>query len=69
MGKAEKRVVKTTDGKDMSVVGYTSTRLRCQQKIPNPSYCQVAQSPVSQFFSYCSVISIDGSQWLRSSSA
>ena len=38
MGKVEKRMIKTTDGKDMLDLGYLPARLRSKQKVPNASY-------------------------------
>ena len=53
MGKVEKRMVKTTDGKDMLVWVILPPDFDATKKYPTLLYCQGGpQSPVSQFFSY-----------------
>lgn len=53
MGKVEKRVVKTTDGKNMLVWLIFPPDFDAAKKYPTLLYCQGGpQSPVSQFFSY-----------------
>ncbi|MBC7382877.1 MAG: S9 family peptidase [Bacteroidia bacterium] len=53
MGKVEKRVVKTTDGKNMLVWVIFPPDFDAAKKYPTLLYCQGGpQSPVSQFFSY-----------------
>ena len=53
MGKVEKRMVKTTDNKDMLVWVIYPPDFDASKKYPTLLYCQGGpQSPVSQFFSY-----------------
>jgi dipeptidyl aminopeptidase/acylaminoacyl peptidase len=53
MGKVEKRMVKTTDNKDMLVWVIYPPNFDPSKKYPTLLYCQGGpQSPVSQFFSY-----------------
>jgi len=53
MGKVEKRIVTTTDGKDMLVWVILPPDFDPDKKYPTLLYCQGGpQSPVSQFFSY-----------------
>jgi dipeptidyl aminopeptidase/acylaminoacyl peptidase len=53
MGKVEKRMVKTTDNKDMLVWVIYPPNFDPNKKYPTLLYCQGGpQSPVSQFFSY-----------------
>lgn len=53
MGKVEKRMVKTTDQKDMLVWVIYPPNFDPSKKYPTLLYCQGGpQSPVSQFFSY-----------------
>ncbi|MBX7204289.1 MAG: S9 family peptidase [Bacteroidia bacterium] len=53
MGKVEKRMVKTTDGKDMLTWVVLPPDFDANKKYPALLYCQGGpQSPVSQFFSY-----------------
>jgi dipeptidyl aminopeptidase/acylaminoacyl peptidase len=53
MGKVEKRMVKTTDGKDMLTWVILPPDFDATKKYPALLYCQGGpQSPVSQFFSY-----------------
>ncbi len=53
MGKVEKRMIKTTDGKDMLTWVIYPPDFDPKKKYPTLLYCQGGpQSPVSQFFSY-----------------
>jgi len=53
MGKVEKRMVKTTDDKDMLIWVIYPPNFDPNKKYPTLLYCQGGpQSPVSQFFSY-----------------
>jgi dipeptidyl aminopeptidase/acylaminoacyl peptidase len=53
LAKVEKRMVKTTDGKDMLVWVILPPNFDPNKKYPTLLYCQGGpQSPVSQFFSY-----------------
>lgn len=53
MGRVEKRIVKTTDGKDMLTWVIYPPDFDPSKKYPTLLYCQGGpQSPVSQFFSY-----------------
>jgi dipeptidyl aminopeptidase/acylaminoacyl peptidase len=53
MGKVQKRMVKTTDGKDMLTWVILPPDFNASKKYPALLYCQGGpQSPVSQFFSY-----------------
>ncbi|MTI32696.1 S9 family peptidase [Cytophagales bacterium RKSG123] len=53
MGKVERRMVKTTDGKEMLVWVILPPDFDPNKKYPTLLYCQGGpQSPVSQFFSY-----------------